>query len=68
MKDIAEIIDYEKSPISHYYEDHGVEIIGFLYRSLGSSHRATWFIGLGQETAGENFRHELRDAVKNAEK
>lgn len=66
LKDIAEIIDYEKSPLMQLHEDHGVQLSGFLYHCMDSSHRVTWFMGLGDDDAGKDFRAGLRNAVKAA--
>lgn len=60
LKDMVEIIDYEKDPMSGIVEDHGLRITGFLYQA---SRRSTWFIGLGDDAAGGEFRQELRKAA-----
>ncbi len=62
---LAEVVvsDYEKSPFYARLPDTGVEIVGPF---TDSPERATLFIGLGKDAAGEKFRARLIEAVQNA--
>jgi hypothetical protein len=58
--DISEIWDWETSEHGKIIEDHGIRIFGFIYLS---SHRAEWFIGLGDDEAGKRCRTLFKEMI-----
>lgn len=61
-KDIAEVRTWSESTLSRMIEDSGIELFGFLFRS---SRRGTWFIGLGNDDAGNKCTAIMKEMVAN---
>ncbi|MBI5538757.1 MAG: hypothetical protein HY951_01760 [Bacteroidia bacterium] len=59
--DIAEIRNWEDTEMGTLVEEHGVEILGFMFRA---SHRSKWFIGLDENDAGKRCRTIVSEMIK----
>jgi hypothetical protein len=58
--DISEIFDWETTEMGKLFEDHGVDVFGFMYLA---SHRSKWFIGLGDDDAGHRCAKLLKEMM-----
>ena len=61
FSEIQEVKDYETGEAAKIYQDHGLEFFGFIYKW---SRRSSWFIGLGNDTDGEQCRIFLKDLIR----
>lgn len=59
-EEISEIRDWETSEMGKMVMDSGVDIFGFIYKA---SRRASWFIGLGNDSAGSKCRVVLKEII-----
>lgn len=64
---LADVVveDYEKSPFQKLIPDTGVNLTG---QFTDATERASSFIGLGKDAAGEKFKEMLIRAVQDAKK
>ena len=58
--EISEIMDYETSEFAKMIEDHGLRFSGFVYQSGESG---GWFIGLGEDDAGNKCRKLMKEMI-----
>lgn len=58
--EITEIHDWETLPHGKIRPDHGLELHGFIYQA---SRRSFWFIGLGNDEAGNACRKYLKELL-----
>ncbi len=59
--DIAEVREWKDSELGTIFEETGVEMFGFLFRS---SRRSTWYIALGNDDAGRKCTLLMKEMIK----